>query len=48
MGTLMVTFEGTERVKDSHINRLLQVYEMVKMKEGKTISEMYGRFLEIV
>ncbi|GAV66364.1 UBN2 domain-containing protein, partial [Cephalotus follicularis] len=39
---LMVTYEGTNQVKDTKINRLLHDYELFTMLENENISSMYA------
>ncbi|XP_009776792.1 uncharacterized protein [Nicotiana sylvestris] len=34
---LEVTYEGTSKVKETHINMLVHDYELFSMKEGKSI-----------
>ncbi|KAK2967897.1 hypothetical protein RJ640_001566 [Escallonia rubra] len=41
---LEVTHEGTNQVKETKINMLVQQYEAFKMKENESINEMYSRF----
>ncbi|KAK2969918.1 hypothetical protein RJ640_000531 [Escallonia rubra] len=45
---LEVTHEGTNQVKDTKINMLVQQYEAFKMKEHESINEMYSRFTLII
>ncbi|KAK2974000.1 hypothetical protein RJ640_026718 [Escallonia rubra] len=45
---LEVTHEGTNHVKESKINMLVQRYEAFKMKENESINEMYSRFTLII
>ncbi|XP_077239030.1 uncharacterized protein LOC143880142 [Tasmannia lanceolata] len=45
--TLAVTHEGTSQVKDSKINLLNSKYEMFRMDQNESISEMYTRFSKI-
>lgn len=44
---LSVTYEGTDRVKETRTNILLNQYESFKMKEGESITDMFSRFTEI-
>ena len=44
---LQVTHEGTINVKESKIFALLHRFELFKMKENETISEMITRFTDI-
>ncbi|GAV82397.1 UBN2 domain-containing protein, partial [Cephalotus follicularis] len=45
---LMVTYEGTNQVKDTKINRLVHDYELFSMLENENISSMYARFNDII
>ncbi|GAV80505.1 LOW QUALITY PROTEIN: UBN2 domain-containing protein, partial [Cephalotus follicularis] len=45
---LMVTYEGTNKVKDTKINRLVHDYELFTMLENENISSMYARFNDII
>ena len=45
--TLQVTHEGTNKVKESKISVLVHRFEVFKMKENETISEMVTRFTDI-
>ncbi|GAV63707.1 DUF4219 domain-containing protein/UBN2 domain-containing protein [Cephalotus follicularis] len=45
---LMVTYEGTNQVNDTKINRLVHDYEPLTMLENENISSMYARFNEII
>ncbi|KAK2985411.1 hypothetical protein RJ640_007353 [Escallonia rubra] len=45
---LEVTHEGTNQVKETKINMLVQQYEAFKMKEHESINEMYSRFTLII
>ena len=47
METLQVTHEGTNKVKESKISILVHRFELFKMKESETISEMVTRFTDI-
>ncbi|KAK2990894.1 hypothetical protein RJ640_016648 [Escallonia rubra] len=42
---LEVTYEGTNQVKETKINILVQQYEVFKAKENESINEMYSRFI---
>ena len=46
--TLEVMHEGTSKVKDSKISVLVHRFEMFKMNEKETISEMFTRFTDII
>nr|XP_016494279.1 PREDICTED: uncharacterized protein LOC107813514 [Nicotiana tabacum] len=43
-----VTYEGTNKVKETHINMLVHDYELFSMKEGESIEEMFSRFSKII
>ncbi|KAK2967947.1 hypothetical protein RJ640_026374 [Escallonia rubra] len=45
---LEVTHEGTNQVKKTKINMLVQQYEAFKMKEHESIDEMYSKFTLII
>ena len=45
--TLQVTHEGTNKVKESKISILVHRFELFKMKENETISEIVTRFASI-
>nr|XP_016460044.1 PREDICTED: uncharacterized protein LOC107783572 [Nicotiana tabacum] len=45
---LEVTYEGTNKVKETHINMLVHDYELFSMKEGESIEEMFARFNKII
>ncbi|XP_075076346.1 uncharacterized protein LOC142163001 [Nicotiana tabacum] len=45
---LEVTYEGTNKVKETHINMLVHDYELFQMKEGESIEEMFVRFRKII
>ncbi|XP_070040214.1 uncharacterized protein [Nicotiana tomentosiformis] len=45
---LEVTYEGTSKVKETHINMLVHDYELFQMKEGESIEEMFARFSKII
>ncbi|GAV83331.1 LOW QUALITY PROTEIN: DUF4219 domain-containing protein/UBN2 domain-containing protein, partial [Cephalotus follicularis] len=45
---LMVTYEGTNQVKDTKINRLVHDYKLFTMLENENISSMYARFNDII
>jgi len=45
--TLQVTNGGTNKVKESKISVLVHRFELFKMKENETISEMITRFTDI-
>ncbi|GAV60800.1 LOW QUALITY PROTEIN: UBN2 domain-containing protein, partial [Cephalotus follicularis] len=43
-----VTYEGTNKVKDTEINRLVHDYELFTMLENENISSMYARFNDTI
>uniref|UniRef100_A0A1S4BVA2 CCHC-type domain-containing protein n=1 Tax=Nicotiana tabacum TaxID=4097 RepID=A0A1S4BVA2_TOBAC len=45
---LEVTYEGTSKVKETHINILVYDYELFQMKEGEYIEDMFARFSKII
>lgn len=45
---LHITYEGTDRVKETRINIMLGQYEAFKMKPRESIIDMFSRFTEIV
>nr|XP_033512156.1 uncharacterized protein LOC117276863 [Nicotiana tomentosiformis] len=45
---LEVTCEGTSKVKETHINKLVHDYKLFQMKEGESIEEMFARFSKII
>ncbi|XP_019252721.1 PREDICTED: uncharacterized protein LOC109231515 [Nicotiana attenuata] len=45
---LEVTYEGTSKVKETHINMLVHDYELFQIKEGESIEEMFVKFSKIV
>ncbi|GAV64746.1 UBN2 domain-containing protein, partial [Cephalotus follicularis] len=45
---LIVTYEGTNQVKDTKINRLVHDYEFFTMLENENIFSMYVRFNDII
>ncbi|XP_019233746.1 PREDICTED: uncharacterized protein LOC109214295 [Nicotiana attenuata] len=45
---LKVTYEGTSKVKETHINMLVHDYELFQMKERESIEEMFARFSKII
>ena len=44
---VQVTHKGTNKVKESKISILIHRFELFKMKENETISEMVTRFTDI-
>ncbi|GAV63839.1 UBN2 domain-containing protein, partial [Cephalotus follicularis] len=45
---LMITYEGTNKVKYTKINRLVHDYELFTMLENENISRMYACFNDII
>ncbi|XP_075103733.1 uncharacterized protein LOC142178301 [Nicotiana tabacum] len=45
---LEVTYEGTNKVKETRINLLVQDYELFQMKDGESVEEMFSRFSKIL
>ncbi|XP_070037268.1 uncharacterized protein [Nicotiana tomentosiformis] len=45
---LKVTYEGTNKVKETRINLLVLDYELFEMKVGESIEEMFARFSKII
>ncbi|XP_070015264.1 uncharacterized protein [Nicotiana sylvestris] len=45
---LEVTYERTNKVKETHINMLVHDYKLFSMKEGESIEEMFVRFNKII
>ncbi|XP_075074304.1 uncharacterized protein LOC142161950 [Nicotiana tabacum] len=43
-----VTYEGTSKVKETHINMLVHDCELFSMKEGESFEEMFARFSKII
>ncbi|GAV60584.1 UBN2 domain-containing protein, partial [Cephalotus follicularis] len=43
-----VTYEGTNQIKDTKINRLVHDYEIFSMLENENISTMYDHFSDII
>ncbi|XP_070020560.1 uncharacterized protein [Nicotiana sylvestris] len=43
-----VTYEETNKVKETHINMLVHDYELFSMKKGEFIEEMFARFSKII
>ena len=46
--TLYITYEGTDRAKETQINLLLSQYESFKMKPKESVANMYDIFTDIV
>ncbi|XP_016469455.1 uncharacterized protein LOC107791828 [Nicotiana tabacum] len=45
---LEVTYKGTSKVKETHINMLVHDCKLFQMKQGESIEEMFARFSEII
>ncbi|XP_075092174.1 uncharacterized protein LOC142172455 [Nicotiana tabacum] len=45
---LDVTYEGTNKVKETRINLLVRDYELFQMKEGESVEETFSRFRKIL
>ena len=45
---LKMTYEGTEKVNQTHVSLLAYDYELFKMKDGESIEETFSRFGKIV
>ncbi|XP_070017025.1 uncharacterized protein [Nicotiana sylvestris] len=45
---LEITYEGTNKVKETHINMLVHDYTLFSIKEGESIEEMFARFSKII
>ncbi|XP_070035338.1 uncharacterized protein [Nicotiana tomentosiformis] len=45
---LEVTYEGTNKVKETRINLLVRDYELFQMKDGESVEEMFSRFSKIL
>ncbi|MQL78239.1 hypothetical protein Taro_010677 [Colocasia esculenta] len=44
---LRITYEGTDKVKETSIDILVTQYERFQMQPGETITQMYSRFTDI-
>ncbi|XP_070035675.1 uncharacterized protein [Nicotiana tomentosiformis] len=44
---LEVTYEGTNKVKETRINLIVRDYELFQMKDGESVEEMFSRFSKI-
>ncbi|MQM23101.1 hypothetical protein Taro_056163 [Colocasia esculenta] len=44
---LRITYEGTDRVKETKIDILVTQYERFQMQSGESITQMYSRFTDI-
>ncbi|XP_070034664.1 uncharacterized protein [Nicotiana tomentosiformis] len=45
---LEVTYEGTNKVKETRINLLVWDYELFQIKDGESVEEMFSRFSKIL
>nr|XP_016439704.1 PREDICTED: uncharacterized protein LOC107765553 [Nicotiana tabacum] len=45
---LEVTYEGTNKVKETRINLIVRDYELFQMKDGESVEEMFSRFSKIL
>nr|XP_033513551.1 uncharacterized protein LOC117278220 [Nicotiana tomentosiformis] len=45
---LEVTYEETNKVKETMINLLVRDYELFQMKNGESVEEMFSRFSKIL
>ena len=45
---LQTTYEGTNAVKDSKLQRLITSFEEIKMEEDESFDEFYTKFKDIV
>ncbi|MQL71743.1 hypothetical protein Taro_004082 [Colocasia esculenta] len=45
---LKITYEGTDKVKETRIDILMTQYERFQMEPGETISQMFSSFTDIV
>ncbi|XP_070042970.1 uncharacterized protein [Nicotiana tomentosiformis] len=45
---LEITYEGTNKVKETRINLLVRDYELFQMKNGEPVEEMFSRFSKIL
>lgn len=41
---LEITYEGTSQVKENKISLLVENYELLKMKDGESIQQMFDQF----
>ncbi|MQM02103.1 hypothetical protein Taro_034864 [Colocasia esculenta] len=44
---LRITYEGTDKVKETRIDILVAQYERFQMQQGESITQMYSRFKDI-
>ncbi|MQL88820.1 hypothetical protein Taro_021391 [Colocasia esculenta] len=44
---LMITYEGTDKVKETRIDIMVTKYERFQMESGESITQMYNRFTDI-
>ncbi|MQM07249.1 hypothetical protein Taro_040087 [Colocasia esculenta] len=45
---LTLTYEGTKKVRETKVDILIDKYDKFKMTSRESISEMYGRFTDII
>ncbi|XP_070054036.1 uncharacterized protein [Nicotiana tomentosiformis] len=45
---LEVTYEGTNKLKETRINLLVRDYDLFQMKDGESVEEMFSRFSKIL
>ncbi|XP_070045643.1 uncharacterized protein [Nicotiana tomentosiformis] len=45
---LEITYEGTNKVKETRINLLVRDYKLFQMKDGESVEEMFSRFSKIL
>ncbi|XP_075100467.1 uncharacterized protein LOC142176484 [Nicotiana tabacum] len=45
---LEVTYEGTNKVKETRINLLVRDYELFQMKDGESVEEIFSKFSKIL
>ncbi|XP_075105071.1 uncharacterized protein LOC142179243 [Nicotiana tabacum] len=45
---LEITFEGTNKLKETRINLLVHDYELFQMKDGELVKEIFSRFSKIL
>ncbi|XP_075083399.1 uncharacterized protein LOC142167140 [Nicotiana tabacum] len=45
---LKVTYEGTNKVKETRINLLVRDYELFQMKDKESVEEIFSRFNKIL
>ena len=45
---LELIYEGTSEVKETKVNLLITEYEMFKMKNDESISDMFTRLMQLI